>query len=104
MGCIIMERELITLAIITVIGIIKLIMYFADARREERGEPSRHREYMGRINQNKSMDFVEEWRSELEEIKYMRENTEQNQRNNYNFSDRNADMDDIYSMNKDGNK
>ena len=104
MGCIIMERELITLAIITVIGIIKLIMYFADARREERGEPSRHREYMGRINQNKSMDFVEEWRSELEEIKYMRENTEQNQRNNYNFSDRNAGMDDIYSMNKDGNK
>ena len=104
MGCIIMERELITLAIITVIGIIKLIMYFADARREERGEPSKHREYMGRINQNKSMDFVEEWRSELEEIKYMRENTEQNQRNNYNFSDRNADMDDIYSMNKDGNK
>lgn len=104
MGCIIMERELITLAIITVIGIIKLIMYFADERREERGEPSKHREYMGRINQNKSMDFVEEWRSELEDIKNMRENDEHEQRNNYNFSNRNADMDDIYSMGKNQKK
>jgi len=84
-------------------GIIKFIQYFQDEKREERGEPSQNREFMGSISDNHSMDFVEQWRSELENIKNMRENTEQEQRDKYNFSNRNANMDDLYSINKNNN-
>lgn len=91
-----MDRSLVYLILLGVSAVIGFIKYFIDAKREERGEPTKYREYMGSLSDN-NMGFIEHMRSELEDIKYAREATENEQRSNYVFHDSGNGMDDIYS-------
>lgn len=92
-----MERYLVYLILFVVTAVIKFAHYFADAKREERGELSQHREYMGNLTDNNDLNYVEHLRSELEDIKYARETTENEIRNQYVFHDDGNGMDDVYA-------
>lgn len=98
-----MHRSLVYLICLVVSGIIGFIKYFADEKREERGEPTKHREYMGSLSDN-NMTYIEHMRSELEDIKYAREATENQQREKYVFHDSGDGMDDIYSCSPNNDK
>ncbi len=70
--------------------------YIADERREARGEAQRNTEYVGDISGSRGLDFAELLRADMEREKQMREATENEQREKYNFSDRSAAMDDLF--------
>ena len=70
--------------------------YIADERREARGEAQRNTEYIGDISGSRGLDFAELLRADMELEKEMRESTERQQREKYNFSDRSAAMDDLF--------
>lgn len=70
--------------------------YFADERREARGEAQQNTEYLGDISGSRGLDFAELLRADMEREKEMRESTERQQREKYNFSDRSAAMDDLF--------
>lgn len=88
---------------IVISGVIGFIKYFIDAKREERGEMSKHREFMGSLTED-NMDYIEHMRSELEDIKHAREATENEQRSKYVFHDSGSGMDDIYTYPTQDNK
>lgn len=71
--------------------------YIADAQREKRGEAQRNNVYLGDLSGNRSLDFAEQLRMDMEREKEMREATEQLKRDNYNFSNRNTGMDDLFA-------
>lgn len=71
--------------------------YIADERREARGEAQRNTEYIGDISGSRGLDFAELLRADMEREKEMRESTERQQREKYNFSDRSAAMDDLFA-------
>lgn len=83
--------------------IIKLIggifSYAEDERRELHGESMMNDQYLGDISGNRSLDYINELRADMENIKRSRERLEQ-QRDKYVFHDNGADMDDIYSHRK----
>lgn len=91
-----MGRYFVYFILFIVTAIIKFVYYFIDEKREERGETTKHREYMGSLSNN-NFDYIEHVRSELEDIKYAREATENEQREKYVFHDSGNGMDDIYS-------
>ena len=70
--------------------------YIADERREARGEAQRNTEYLGDISGSRGLEFAELLRADMEREKEMRESTEKQQREKYNFNDRSAAMDDIF--------
>ena len=78
-------------------GAVAAADYIADERREKRGERQRNNVYLGDISGKRSIDFAEQLRIDMENEKAMRQSTEQQQRNNYNFSNRNAGMDDLFA-------
>lgn len=84
--------------------IIKLIdgifRYAEDERREMHGESMMNDQYLGDISGNRSLDYINELRADMENIKRSRERMEQQQRDKYVFHDNGVDMDDIYSDKK----
>ena len=78
-------------------GISAAADYIEDEQREKRGERQRNNVYLGDISGNRSLDFAELLRADMETEKAMRENTERQQREKYNFSDRNTGMDDLFA-------
>ena len=78
-------------------GAVAAADYIADERREKRGEMQRNNVYLGDISGSRSIDFAEQLRIDMEMEKAMRRSTEQQQRRNYNFSDGNRTMDDLFS-------
>ena len=83
-------------------GAVGIARYIADERRERRGEMQRGN-WDSDTSRTHSLDYIEEMRTELENIKYARENTERQQREKYNFSNRDAGMDDLYAPPADNN-
>lgn len=77
-----------------------LFRYAADERREKRGKAMNNNQYLGDISGNHSLDYFDELREDMENIKRARESMEQQQREKYVFSDSKADMDDIFSDRK----
>ncbi len=82
-------------------GVNATAKYIADERREARGERQQNNEYLGDISGTRGLEFAELLRRDMENEKAMREQTENQQREKYNFSDRNAGMDDLYSIDSD---
>ena len=78
-------------------GITAAADYIEDEQREKRGERQRNNVYLGDISGNRSLEFAELLRADMETEKAMRENTERQQREKYNFNDRNAGMDDLFA-------
>ncbi len=78
-------------------GAVAAADYIADERREKRGEMQRNTVHLGDISGNRSLEFAELLRADMETEKAMRSNTEQQLRSNYNFSNRNAGMDDLFA-------
>lgn len=71
--------------------------YIADEQREKRGQSQRNNVYLGDLSGNRTLDFAEQLRMDMEREKAMREATEQQKRDNYNFSNRNTGMDDLFA-------
>ena len=77
-------------------GIVATADYIADERREKRGEMQRNNAFLGDIRGNRTLDFAEQLRLDMENEKAMREAAEQQKRDKYNFTNRNTSMDDLY--------
>ncbi len=77
-------------------GVNAAARYIADERREARGEAQQNTEYLGDISGSGGLEFAELLRADMEREKEMRESTERQQREKYNFSDRSAAMDDLF--------
>jgi hypothetical protein len=78
-------------------GAVAAADYIADERREKRGEMQRNNTYLGDISGNRTLEFAELLRTDMENEKAMRSSTEQELRDSYNFSNRNTGMDDLFS-------
>lgn len=74
-----------------------LIFYFTDAKREEKGLPTKHREFLGSLSGG-GMDFLEFYRSDLKKIKSKTEQFENDKRLKYVYKDNNAAMDNIAAI------
>ncbi len=88
-----MEKLLFYIIIAVAGAIIKIVHYIEDERREQQGLPSKHREYMGSLTDG--MDFIEHYRSDLDEIKAAQETDEAQRRAKYVYRDNGNGMDNI---------
>lgn len=91
-----MYRYYIMLICIVVVAIKKIVFYIIDAKREEQGLPSLHREYMEDLTGG--MDFVNHYRSEIEQQQEAAETIENERRSQYVFHNDGQGMTDISTI------
>lgn len=87
------KMKMYRLIVLITLIIIRIIFYIIDARREKQGLPSKHREYMGSLTGG--MDFIEHYRSDIEQEKYAIEAQEAEKRSKYRYHDDGSGMIDI---------
>lgn len=91
-----MYRYYIMLICIVAVAIKKIVYYIIDAKREEQGLPSLHREYMEDLTGG--MDFVNHYRSEIEQQQESAEAIDSERRSQYVFHDDGQGMTDISAI------
>lgn len=91
-----MYRYYIMLICIVVVAIKKIVFYIIDAKREEQGLPSLHREYTEDLTGG--MDFVNHYRSEIEQQQAAAETIENERRSQYVFHNDGQGMTDISTI------
>lgn len=91
-----MDRYIIMLICIVAVAIKKIVYYIIDAKREEQGLPSLHREYMEDITGG--MDYINHYRSEIEQQEESAEIIENEKRSQYVFHNDGQGMTDISTI------
>ena len=87
------KMKMYRLIVLITLIIIRIVFYIIDARREKKGLPSKHGEYMCSLTGG--MDFIEHYRSDLEQEKYVIEAQEAEKRSKYRYHDDGSGMIDI---------